>query len=61
MQNIKLVIFDLDGTLVDAYAAISSSFNYVMRKLRLKPRSAGSIRGLVCFVGRVIMRGMVMS
>ena len=47
MQNIKLVIFDLDGTLVDAYAAISSSFNYVMRKLRLKPRSAGSIRRAV--------------
>ncbi len=47
MQNIKLVIFDLDGTLVNAYAAINSSFNYVMRKLGLKPKSAGLIRRAV--------------
>ena len=47
MQNIKLVIFDLDGTLIDAYAAICSSFNYVMRKLGLKPKSPGLIRRLV--------------
>ncbi|MFA4854299.1 MAG: HAD family hydrolase [Candidatus Omnitrophota bacterium] len=47
MQNIKLVIFDLDGTLVDAYAAINSSFNYVMRRLGLKPKSAGLIRRAV--------------
>jgi len=47
MQNIKLIIFDLDGTLIDAYAAISSSFNYVMRRLGLKPRSPGFIRRLV--------------
>ena len=44
MRNIKLVIFDLDGTLIDAYAAICSSFNYVMRKLGLKPKSLGLIR-----------------
>ena len=30
---IKLVIFDLDGTLVDAYTAIIRSFNYTMRSL----------------------------
>lgn len=47
MQNIKLIIFDLDGTLIDAYAAICSSFNYVMRKLGLKPKSPGFIRRLV--------------
>ncbi len=44
MQNIKLVIFDLDGTLINAYAAICSSFNYVMRKLGLKPKSSSFIR-----------------
>ena len=33
MQQIKLVIFDLDGTLVDAYPAIIKSFNYAMQKL----------------------------
>ena len=47
MKNIKLIIFDLDGTLVDAYAAISSSFNYVMRKLGLKPQSKRIVRSLV--------------
>ena len=31
MDNIKLVIFDLDGTLVDAYSAIEKSVNYVMK------------------------------
>lgn len=29
----KLIIFDLDGTLVDAYKAIQESFNYTMRRL----------------------------
>jgi len=47
MQNIKLVIFDLDGTLVDAYRAIESSFNYVMRAFGLKIRSAQFIRRAV--------------
>lgn len=47
MHNLKLVIFDLDGTLVNAYSAINSSFNYVMHKLGLKPQSAAVIRGAV--------------
>jgi len=47
MLNIKLVIFDLDGTLIDAYAAISSSFNHTMRSLGLKPRSPSVVRRLV--------------
>ena len=47
MKNIKLIIFDLDGTLVDAYAAIGSSFNYVMRKLVLKQQSISTVRRLV--------------
>lgn len=33
MKDIKLIIFDLDGTLVDAYAAIIRSFNYTMQRL----------------------------
>jgi len=47
MKNIKLIIFDLDGTLLDAYAAIGSSFNYVMCKLGLKPQSISVVRSLV--------------
>lgn len=33
MKGIKLIIFDLDGTLVDAYRAIIRSFNFTMQKL----------------------------
>ena len=47
MRNIKLIIFDLDGTLVDAYAAINSSFNYALSKLGLKAQSASLIRRCV--------------
>ncbi len=36
LENIKLVIFDLDGTLINAYPAIYESFNFVMRKFKLK-------------------------
>ena len=31
----QLFIFDLDGTLVDAYQAIADTFNFTMRKLKL--------------------------
>lgn len=44
MRNIRLIIFDLDGTLIDAYRAIEKSFNFVMRALGLKLRSPGIIR-----------------
>ena len=47
MQNLKLVIFDLDGTLINAYSAIQSSFNHVMLELGLKPKSSGLIRRAV--------------
>lgn len=32
-KNIELVIFDLDGTLVDAYPAIAESVNYMLEKM----------------------------
>jgi phosphoglycolate phosphatase len=44
MGNIKLIIFDLDGTLIDAYGAIASSFNFVMRKLGYPKQSYLTIR-----------------
>jgi phosphoglycolate phosphatase len=47
MVNTKLVIFDLDGTLVDAYLAISRSFNYVMRQMRYPKQSSALIRRAV--------------
>lgn len=33
LKNIKLVIFDLDGTLINAYPAIINSFNYTLSSL----------------------------
>lgn len=44
---IKLIIFDLDGTLIDAYAAIIDSFNYTMHKLSLPERSSSMIKKAV--------------
>lgn len=42
--SIRLVIFDLDGTLVDAYPAIVRSFNHVMKALVLPPQPEALIR-----------------
>jgi len=47
MEKIRLVIFDLDGTLVDAYPAITRSFNYAMQKLGYPGQSPGVIRRAV--------------
>ncbi|MBU2540410.1 MAG: HAD family hydrolase [Candidatus Omnitrophica bacterium] len=46
-NNIKLVIFDLDGTLIDAYEAIESSFNFTMKKLGLPTKSKSVIKRAV--------------
>lgn len=43
----KLVIFDLDGTLADAYSAIISSFNFTMRSLGYSQQTTGVIRRAV--------------
>jgi phosphoglycolate phosphatase len=47
MKNTKLVIFDLDGTLIDAYPAITSSFNYTMQKLGYPRQDPLTIRRAV--------------
>jgi len=47
MKNIKLAIFDLDGTLVDAYEAITRSFNYTMKKHGYPPQGPLVIRRAV--------------
>ncbi|MFH1889187.1 MAG: HAD family hydrolase [Candidatus Omnitrophota bacterium] len=47
MKDIKLVIFDLDGTLVDAYPAITGSFNYTMQRLGYPMKSSFIIRRAV--------------
>lgn len=45
--NTKLIIFDLDGTLLDAYPAIIRSFNYTMRKFNYPQQYALTIRRVV--------------
>ncbi len=47
MEGLRLFIFDLDGTLVDAYPAITRSFNHTMRALGLPRRSARTVRAAV--------------
>jgi phosphoglycolate phosphatase len=43
MKEIRLIIFDLDGTLVDAYPAIISSFNHTMQSLHYRRQSPRTI------------------
>jgi HAD superfamily hydrolase (TIGR01549 family) len=45
--SVKLIAFDLDGTLVDAYAAITRTFNYVMKSVGYPPQDALTIRRAV--------------
>jgi len=44
---IKLVIFDLDGTLIDAYQAIEKSLNFTLRALGYQPVSYNRVRRAV--------------
>jgi phosphoglycolate phosphatase len=46
-RSYRAVLFDLDGTLVDSYAAIAESVNYARREHDLEALDAGRIRGLV--------------
>jgi len=46
-KKLKLIIFDLDGTLVDAYPAITRSFNYTMKKMGYPKQDAEVIRRAV--------------
>ncbi|QOP45604.1 phosphoglycolate phosphatase [Sulfurimonas paralvinellae] len=43
----KLILFDLDGTLIDSVPDLAASVNYMMRSLRLEPYSVEQIRSWV--------------
>jgi phosphoglycolate phosphatase len=43
-RKTKLVIFDLDGTLVDAFGAIADSINFMLRKMGQKPQSLKTVK-----------------
>ena len=56
---IKLVIFDLDGTLVNAYPAVSRSVNYTLGALGFAPRSDAEIKRSVGSGDRRLMAHFV--
>lgn len=59
MRNIKLIIFDLDGTLVDAYSAIAKSFNYTMQKLNYPKQGNLIIRRAVGWGDRGLLKPFI--
>lgn len=59
MKDIKLVIFDLDGTLIDAYPAIIKSFNYTLKKLGYPSRNSRTIRKAVGWGDENLLRPFV--
>jgi phosphoglycolate phosphatase len=59
MPGLRLVIFDLDGTLIDAYAAITASFNYTMTALGYPCKSERLIKRAVGWGDRNLLRPFV--
>jgi HAD superfamily hydrolase (TIGR01549 family) len=46
-SDVKLIIFDLDGTLLDAYGAIEHSLNSVRKRFNLEPISYSEVKRAV--------------
>lgn len=59
MPKIKLIIFDLDGTLIDAYSAIMRSFNYTMRKMGYPLKDYLTIRRAVGWGDENLLKGFL--
>ncbi len=59
MGNIKVIIFDLDGTLIDAYQAISRSLNFTLDKCGLPKQSDLKIRRAVGWGDRELIKAFV--
>ena len=57
--DIKLVIFDLDGTLIDAYTAIIKSFNFTMTVLGYEPQPDLTIRRAVGWGDKFLLKPFV--
>ncbi|MEK6567802.1 MAG: HAD family hydrolase [Candidatus Omnitrophota bacterium] len=58
-EGIRLVIFDLDGTLVDAYEAIIQSVNFTLKGLGYKEVSAKRIRLAVGWGDRKLLDAFI--
>ncbi|MDD5617554.1 MAG: HAD family hydrolase [Candidatus Omnitrophica bacterium] len=59
MAKFKLIIFDIDGTLVDSYPAIISSVNYTLGKLNIKRRGAIEIKRAVGLGDKALLKPFV--
>mgnify|MGYP001564941814 CR=1 FL=1 len=57
----KLFIFDLDGTLVNAYPAIISSFNFTMSKLGYRPKKEAVIKRAVGWGDENLLKPFVLE
>ena len=59
MKKLKLIIFDLDGTLIDAYGAINRSFNFTMKHFGYPEQSGPVIRGAVGWGDKQLLKPFV--
>lgn len=59
MKDIKLIIFDLDGTLVNAYPAIIRSLNFTLCRLNYPPQNNLVIRRAVGWGDANLLRPFV--
>ena len=58
-KKIKLVIFDLDGTLINAYRAVARSINFTMKELGLPVQDSYTIRRSVGWGDRRLLESFV--
>jgi 2-phosphoglycolate phosphatase len=47
LSRVRAIVFDLDGTLIDSYEAITESLNHALRLAGKPPRSLEEVRGMV--------------
>lgn len=59
IPGIRLIIFDLDGTLINAYPAIIDSFNFTMKAVGLPARDDTTIRRAVGWGDRNLLAPFV--
>jgi HAD superfamily hydrolase (TIGR01549 family) len=59
MKNIRLVIFDLDGTLINAYRAIHKSLNFTMARLGYPCQVISVVRRAVGWGDKNLLRPFV--
>ena len=58
-KHIKLIIFDLDGTLLNTISDLTSSVNYAMRSLHMPERSKDEVLSFVGNGNRILMERCV--